>query len=568
MTSGRVFTCLAAVLFAASCHSGGPDGLPPEIDFGPGEPVRTVKQGAELVITPSVAHAGADAVFTWTSDGVRIGCEPALVFSSGEPGSFYVSLRVENRFGVDTGELRIDVAPAAAPGIVMPVPEGGFTVVEGGELEFRPTVTGGVTGFTWAVDGHVAGRDKDFLFRAGEAGRRLLAFTATGAEGSETLEFEVAVCAAGDMLPVWLFESDTYNLSLGRTVFIRPYMVENHFDATYVWSVDGAEAQRGPSRMLAFTPQAEGSYTVTVTMINGHRQASRTFSVNVCPPEGAFRRPASAASVAEADHAYRYLPGPSQFVNWGASPLALRSQAEVDAYVYDNPAPTEYAGTLGAFGGCLTVGFDHSVANSGGYDIEIEGNAFPGSSEPGIVWVMQDENGDGQPNDTWYELRGSAYGQEGYLKDYAVTYYRGRDGRAVAWTDNCGGSGAVDYLMSHTPATIYPRWIGAPSYTLVGSRLPSLVAETSPGYWVCGDHQWGYADNYSAQDMLRGDSNPSAGPAANHFRISDAVRYDGLPAGLQYIDFVKIQTAVNAKAGRLGEISTEVMAIRDHNMRY
>lgn len=82
--------------------------------------------------------------------------------------------------------------------------------------------------------------------------------------------------------------------------------------------------------------------------------------------------------------------------------------------------------SLGGFGGYIVVGFDHSIDASGGYDLAIVGNSFEGSSEPGIVWVMQDENGDGLPNDTWYELKGSETGKAETLQDYAVTYYRPR----------------------------------------------------------------------------------------------------------------------------------------------
>jgi len=52
----------------------------------------------------------------------------------------------------------------------------------------------------------------------------------------------------------------------------------------------------------------------------------------------------------------------------------------------------------------------------------------------------------------------------------------------------------------------------------------------------------------------------------NHMRISDAVRHDGKPANLKYIDFVKIHTGVNVKAGWLGENSTEVFGVQDYNM--
>ena len=69
---------------------------------------------------------------------------------------------------------------------------------------------------------------------------------------------------------------------------------------------------------------------------------------------------------------------------------------EACAYAEESLAQKRYV-SLGGFGGYLVVGFDHSIDNSGDYDIAITGNAFDGSSEPGIVWVMQDENGDGCP---------------------------------------------------------------------------------------------------------------------------------------------------------------------------
>ena len=66
-----------------------------------------------------------------------------------------------------------------------------------------------------------------------------------------------------------------------------------------------------------------------------------------------------------------------------------------------------YMISLGAWGGYVVAGFDHSVDNSGGgVDLAIRGNPYSYQSEPGVVWVAQDENGDGEPNDRWYELAG------------------------------------------------------------------------------------------------------------------------------------------------------------------
>ena len=233
--------------------------------------------------------------------------------------------------------------------------------------------------------------------------------------------------------------------------------------------------------------------------------------------------------------------------------------------------------SLGGFGGYIVVGFDHSVmkrSTPGGpdvsrtYDFAIVGNSFKGSSEPGIVWVMQDENGNGLPDDTWYELKGSEYGGAETRLDYAVTYYRpDSPGQPVAWTDNEGGSGQVDYLPAfHTQDYCYPAWITGDTYTLIGRKLKPRTEMITENYWVNHEYEWGYSDNFSPIDRLADDDNHNASVNCNYFKISNAVTYDGRPADLKYIDFVKIQTGVQAKAGWLGENSTEVFGISDYNL--
>lgn len=255
-----------------------------------------------------------------------------------------------------------------------------------------------------------------------------------------------------------------------------------------------------------------------------------------------------------------FLPAPGQFVNEG---YECRTMDEACRYAEERLAQGAYV-SLGGFGGYIIVAFDHHVVNDGGYNIAITGNSVTNSSEPGIVWVMRDENGNGLADDTWYELRGSEYGKEETWQGYAVTYYRPSDsGQPVRWTDNYGQEGEVDYLKAyHRQDSYYPLWVEADSYTLTGTRLAARNVDVSGKgtSWYNQDFPWGYADNYSPTDMLR------EGSRDNHFRISDAVGVDGKEANLPYIDFVKIQTAVNAKSGWLGEQSTEVIAVKDYNM--
>ena len=307
-------------------------------------------------------------------------------------------------------------------------------------------------------------------------------------------------------------------------------------------------------------------------MRNSYATRSQTLSVNVCAAEGTYYRPADAASRASTVRVFEYLPAPGLWVSgYMYGPLfTATTMAEACAYVQSR-FDINYMISLGAWGGYVVAGFDHSVDNSGGgVDLAIRGNPYSYQSEPGVVWVAQDENGDGEPNDTWYELKGSEYGKEETIRDYAVTYYRPSAPKMnVAWTDNRGGSGVIEYLEAfHQQDYYYPAWVEADSYTLRGPCLKSRSYDASGNgtYWVNPAFDWGYADNFSPIDRLTDDDNYNAAPADNHFKISNAVTFDGKDANLKYVDFVKIQVALNTQCGWIGEVSTEVFGVKDFNM--
>lgn len=278
-------------------------------------------------------------------------------------------------------------------------------------------------------------------------------------------------------------------------------------------------------------------------------------------------RPKTSISNAYCNRVYEYTPAPGQFINElkTAGFDGSETTPQLAALYAQNRLNDNSWVSLGGFGGYIIVGFDHSIDNTGGYDFAILGNSFSGSSEPGIVWVMQDENGDGLPNDTWYELRGSETNNDSTIQNYAVTYYRPNSPQLpVKWTDNLGNSGQIDYLKAyHSQDYYYPAWIVDDSYTLYGTCLaPNNYDKSGNGtYWVQQEYDWGYADNFSPTDRI----NPNT-PMANYFKISNAVDSVGNFISLKYIDFVKVQTAVNTKSGWLGEISTEVVGFYDCNM--
>lgn len=285
-----------------------------------------------------------------------------------------------------------------------------------------------------------------------------------------------------------------------------------------------------------------------------------------------YYRPATLASSPYCTKVFEYTPAPGQFINetkTGGFDGTQTTAEAACAYAEARFAADIWV-SLGGFGGYIVVGFDHSIDNTGGYDFAVLGNSFSGSSEPGIVWVMQDENGNGLPDDTWYELSGSESGKAETKQNYSVTYYRPSEPqKPVQWTDSEGNSGQIDYLKQyHRQDYYYPLWIAADSYTLTGTCLEArnYDASTNGTYWVLPEYEWGYADNFSPIDRLTDDDNTNADINANHFKISNAIDASGAHKQLDYIDFIKVQVGVNAKSGWLGEVSTEVCGFYDYRL--
>lgn len=282
-----------------------------------------------------------------------------------------------------------------------------------------------------------------------------------------------------------------------------------------------------------------------------------------------YYRPKNINSQAICNCVFEYTPAPGQFINEDKSGFkGEKTASEAAAYALQRLNAEKYV-SLGGFGGYIVVGFDHSIDNYGGYDFAIKGNSFDGSSEPGIVWVMQDANGNGKPDDTWYELKGSETGKEETIQNYSVTYFRPTEAdAAVKWEDSLGEKGVISRVPSHKQDSYYPAWIKEDSYTLSGTRLKARNYDKSGNgtMWVQPEYDWGYADNFSPIDRLTDDNNQSAAANPNHFRISDAIDSKGKAVELKYIDFIKVQTGVNAQSGWLGELSTEVFSFYDCNM--
>ncbi len=557
---------VAALLSLAACNKDGVitrDNAPViELDSETG--VYAVKTGKELTINPSYLYVDDSAAYSWICGGSVISDKPSLTYIFDEGDTYYITVRVETSAGEDETDIRVEVSDLAPPFISLAVPAGGLDIPAGREYEFAPEILNGEGAeYEWTLDGDTVGTDSGYTLPGQKVGTYTLLLRVRNGDGEASKEIKINVveslpAEAVIVGPSFYGENRVRNVALGRTLFLRPHVtIPEGAEAQYRWSVDGEAVDGADEPMFAFTPGATGNYTLTFTLTCGNA-VSLDITVKCCEP--ADKRPYKTGCSLAAGKVYEFVPAPGQFVNetqtggYGGE----STHAAAIAYAEKRLAEKRFV-SLGGWGGYIVVGFDHSIENKGGYDFSIAGNQSESSSEPGVVCVMQDTNGNGLPDDEWYELKGSEYGQPETVQYYAVTYYRPGPKMNTQWTDNTGNSGTVDYLeVYHAQDFYYPAWIENDSYTLYGPRLKErTIRNSANGNWSHEPFGWGYADNMGG-DM-------KADPAANYFKISDAVNPDGTPAGLAHIDFVKVQTAVSAKAGWTGENSTEVAGFRDEN---
>ena len=558
--------------------------LPPTIYLDSDSGVYTVKQGREVIIAPSYENAEG-ATYSWRMDGRLIGNDASLAFMRESVGEYYILLTVAADTGSDSEEIRVDVVELEIPMVTIAGSDN-ITVAAGAEVKLNASVrkTSLPTTFSWSINDEVVSEELAYTFEADALGTYTVVATAANEDGTHSDTMTIEVVNPEDMPFVWEFDREEYHTVAGRKLRIAPSAMSDEEDVTYAWSIEGAEEVISEESSLTFVAESAGEYRITATATaergTGEVTITRNFVVTVYE-EGAFRREVNASSKADWNRVYDYTPAPGQFINEtktggfdgtqttreAAIAYAEARMSETDANGNPNPIWV----SLGGFGGYIIVGFDHSIANSGDYDLGILGNSFSGSSEPGVVWVMQDENGNGEPDDTWYELAGSETGKASTIQNYAVTYYRPSGaGMPVQWTDNLGNSGEVDYLAQfHRQDFYYPLWIEEDSYTLTGTCLEprNYDASGNGSYWVNAEYDWGYVDNFSPVDRIGEGDNSNALANINYFKIENAIDCDGEPIDLKYVDFVKVQCAVNAKSGWLGELSTEVFGFYDYNMR-
>lgn len=280
-----------------------------------------------------------------------------------------------------------------------------------------------------------------------------------------------------------------------------------------------------------------------------------------------------------------FHPAPGQFVNVFPEANANSTQDDVNRRCEDLLNDEGNVISLGAYGGYITMKFDHPIVNKYGSDFLIKGNGMyaindpkygketiGGSIEPGIVYVGV---GDNLETAKWYELAGSEY-YTSEIHDFQITYYKptAESGDHTqfsssydkyikwecSWTDkngeHCDSTGYHMKNVSHKQ-TYWPIWEGKDELTFKGGKLPNNAIETSGKgtYWIqyrYAKDAYGYADACPAKDLLY-----------SSFDINWAVDEKGDPVALDHIDYIRVMTGIFQYCGWLGETSTEVSSVVD-----
>lgn len=373
----------------------------------------------------------------------------------------------------------------------------------------------------------------------------------------------LAGCSS-DIPTVSLGIDDVYHVARMKKLHLHSALTGKE----YRWTVNGQTVSESDSYI--FLARDEGRYELTFDILDADTPFHFEFTVYVYHEEVEYSPYIS--------RVYEYRPAPGQFVNVMPVYEPGDTYADILKKCEESISGTnDVMITLGGYGGYVTFGFDHTVINvPGEKDFRIWGNAFyeltnpdarGGSAEPGIVMVSYDTNGNGIPDDQWYELAGSEFAKPTYRRGYAITYCRPDPDRIpvsdddnslsdmfyIPWQDSDGVQGYIPKNYFHSQE-YFPQWIEEDKIEFNGSILAPNGVDTdgSGAYYILYAYEWGYVDNH-----------PNDYSDLNSFDIGWAVDSAGRPVSLPGVDFVRVYTGVNQTCGWLGETSTEICRAMD-----
>jgi len=368
------------------------------------------------------------------------------------------------------------------------------------------------------------------------------------------------------------------------TILKIPANTTANADATYNWSVTNAPSENysianSTTKEALFAAAETGVYELALAINDKGNLQTKKITITVTKEAKELK-----TFIAKV---FEFKPAPGQFVN--DLPVANDSDTADRVLQRANSYLAKKNGdliSLGAFGGYVVFGFDHTILNiKGKRDFRVLGNAFwaeanpnpnvgmrGGSSEAGVIMVSYDKNKNGLPDDEWYEIEGGGHKMDKTIHNYEITYHRpdpnkvpvpgGGSGTVlftdmeyIYWKDNQGKDGYLAQNNAYNHSLEYwPKWLkDQPTITFKGTRLPdNAVDESGTGsYFVQYAFLYGYADNAPNTDNDSG------------IDIDWAIDKNGNRLQLPGINFVKVYNGLNQQAGWLGETSTEIMGATD-----
>jgi hypothetical protein len=334
-------------------------------------------------------------------------------------------------------------------------------------------------------------------------------------------------------------DAGKYYAKPNETLVIAPvrYLIgynQDHSDAevSYSWTVSGSDATRTYTtskggELLHITPKTAGTYTISVTVTGRD-----------------------------------YTSGGSITKTAGTELVCYTGSVSNGGKIFTSPLKHFGPGQMCEGG----TGLGWSLGSAGGYEVwkvesqdsyRIYGNPLSGWREPGVVWMQEDRNGNGLPDEMWYELPG---GEENHSKwkdyitrRYALTYFKtddygsineyGQKIREVYWVDSRGRAGMIPGGFPGNPT-----WMSSTGWGVVGDWVTYTCT-------LFRDDGVIFAEDYNMTE-LEGYVDCTADVT---FPVGRAVRADGTPANLSAVKFLKVQTGMFRYGGIFGDVSTEIV---------
>ncbi|MBE9600967.1 hypothetical protein IM797_16755 [Pedobacter sp. MC2016-24] len=213
------------------------------------------------------------------------------------------------------------------------------------------------------------------------------------------------------------------------------FMAINMSNNTYQqeWKLD--DVLQSDSAAYKFTPLKPGVYKVDYTAVNDGGVFNYSYSVNVGIPTV----PVTSTSKAYTDILFSFLPASSTEMGKLESLEAARSLEGKKGFV-----------SMSGSGGYIVLGFDHTVINeTDKNDLIIFTKKRKGYAMPEKVWVMQDENGNRKPDDTWYELKNIPAGESDKGLYLDIANAADADGNKVSL-------GGIDFIKIESGVSAHP----------------------------------------------------------------------------------------------------------------